>query len=347
MPYMAAPSADIQPTRNPRWYAPTPGKFLLAVLVMQGVLFLSAHYRWFWFNERKGYTVLITVAATALALLLLSGFVFVSRFFKSRTQFSLATLLLVVPVMAIPCGWLTRDLEQARQQQDLLALADEDRTDATGVPQNWFTETLGADFFSDVTHLDLWGDAISDAEMLKLKGFTQLQELSLRETQVTDGGLEHLKGLASLRMLLIRESQIGDDGLAHLKGLTHLQLLWLVETQVTDAGLEHLKGLTSLQLLNLDGTQITGDGLEHLKGLPQLQTLSLRRTQVADAGLEPIKGLTQLRVLDLFGTQVTDDGMVHLEGLTQLRDLRLGKTQVTYTRERRSLKTLPNCPINW
>jgi hypothetical protein len=38
---------------KPRWYSPTPAKFLFAVLVMQGVLFLSAHYRWFWFNERK------------------------------------------------------------------------------------------------------------------------------------------------------------------------------------------------------------------------------------------------------------------------------------------------------
>lgn len=41
-------------TRYPRWYAPTPAKVLFAVLAMQGVLFLSAHYRWFWFNERKG-----------------------------------------------------------------------------------------------------------------------------------------------------------------------------------------------------------------------------------------------------------------------------------------------------
>jgi Leucine-rich repeat (LRR) protein len=344
---MAGTTREVSKLATPRWYAPTPAKFLFAVLVMQGVLFLSAHYRWFWFNERKGYTVLITVAATALALLLLSGFVFASRFFKSRTQFSLATLLLVVPVMAIPCGWLTRDLEQARQQQDLLALADEDRTDATGVPQNWFTETLGADFFSDVTYLGLSGDAISDAEMLKLQGFTQLQELSLSQTQVTNGGLAHLKDLASLRGLLLRESQIGDDGLAHLKELTQLQFLWLIETQVTDAGLEHLQGFTALQLLNLDGTQITGAGLKHLKGLTQLQTLSLRRTQVNDAGLEPIQELTQLRVLDLFGTQVTDDGMVHLEGLTQLKNLRLGKTQVTYTRERRLLKNLPNCPINW
>jgi hypothetical protein len=91
-------------------YAPTPAKFLFAVLAMQGVLFLSAYYHWFWFNERKGWTVLITVAATAIALLLLVATVLVSRFFKSKLQVSLATLLLTAPVMAIPCGWLAQEI---------------------------------------------------------------------------------------------------------------------------------------------------------------------------------------------------------------------------------------------
>jgi hypothetical protein len=46
-------SPEIPTIPQHRWNAPTPAKFLFAVLVMQGVLFLSAHYRWFWFNERK------------------------------------------------------------------------------------------------------------------------------------------------------------------------------------------------------------------------------------------------------------------------------------------------------
>jgi hypothetical protein len=58
--------ADAPKPTKPRWYAPTPAKFLFAVLVMQSELFLSAHYRWFSFNERKGYAGLITVAATAI-----------------------------------------------------------------------------------------------------------------------------------------------------------------------------------------------------------------------------------------------------------------------------------------
>ncbi len=134
---------NIPSTRKPRWYAPTPAKFLLAVLVMQGVLFLSAHYRWFWFNERKGWTVLISVAATAIAMLLLVTIFAVRRFFKSKPQFTLSTLMLTVPVMAIPCAWMAREMERARQQKELVAWADGGYPYPTGVPKNWITKTLG------------------------------------------------------------------------------------------------------------------------------------------------------------------------------------------------------------
>src|SRR5437868_15369750 len=100
------------------WYTPTPAKFLFAVLVMQGVLFLSAHYRWFWFNELKGWTVLLAVAATVIVLMLLAGLVVVSCLFKSKSQFSLATLLLIVPVLGVPLGWLVREMDLAKQQRD-------------------------------------------------------------------------------------------------------------------------------------------------------------------------------------------------------------------------------------
>src|SRR5262245_7333798 len=114
------PRTDAPKRTTPRWHAPTPGKFLFAVLVLQGVLFLSARYRWFWFNEFKGCTVLIAMAATAALLLLLGGWVLVSRFMKTRTQFSLATLLLMVPVAAVPCCWFARELALAQKQKEIV-----------------------------------------------------------------------------------------------------------------------------------------------------------------------------------------------------------------------------------
>src|SRR5262245_55769445 len=112
---------ESKPVRQSRWYVPTPAKYLVFVLLVQGGLFLSAYYRWFAFNERKGFTVLFTVATTGALLLLLGAWVLIGWFFKAKTQFGLLTLLLIVPVMAIPCGWLAREIAQARQQGEIVA----------------------------------------------------------------------------------------------------------------------------------------------------------------------------------------------------------------------------------
>lgn len=327
---------------QPRWYGPTPAKFLFAVLVMQVVLFLSAHYRWFWFNERKGYTVLISVAATTIALLLLVGCVLVSRFFKSKTQFGLATLLLMVPVVAIPFAWLAPKVQQVRQQRDLLKFASYAHTYPEDVPKNWITETLGTDFFDDVIILKL-AYGFTDADILKLKALTKLESLQFEGTEVTDAGFEHLKELEPLQFLAFTNTQITGAGLRHLKGLSQLRGLTFEGTRVTDGGLEDLKELTQLQQLCFFGSQVTDEGLEHIKGLTQLQSLALLHTQVTDAGLEHLRGLTQLQCLDLRGTTVTDAGLEHLTGLTQLQYVSLNRTQVTEAGLKKLQEALPNC----
>jgi hypothetical protein len=113
-------SAPVTPRVKPRWYVPTPGKLMVGVLVLQVILFLSARYRWFGFNELKGHTVLITVAVTASALLLMFVWMAVGRLFRWNVQFTLATLLWTVLVVALPCGWLAREMELARRQKRIV-----------------------------------------------------------------------------------------------------------------------------------------------------------------------------------------------------------------------------------
>ena len=68
-------TSDLQSVRKTRWYKPTVGKFQLALVASQVVLYLSQYYKWFWFNQFSGHTVVITVAATAIGLLLIAGVV--------------------------------------------------------------------------------------------------------------------------------------------------------------------------------------------------------------------------------------------------------------------------------
>jgi hypothetical protein len=49
-----------QPER--RWFHPEPARPVYASLLVTGLLFLSERCRWFSFNERKGWTVLIAMA---------------------------------------------------------------------------------------------------------------------------------------------------------------------------------------------------------------------------------------------------------------------------------------------
>jgi len=223
-----------------RWYSPTVGKFLFTILAAQILLYLSQHFKWFAFNQLKGHTVVITVTATAIGLLLMAGVVLLGR----KSQFTLATLMLMVPVMAIPCGLLVREMKQARRQAQIVAGCDPYRLNYnTPSPESavrrWFEPIFGKDLFVDVS--ELCTDQANDADLVQLKEITQLERLYLGRTNVTDAGLEQLKGLTQLRLLLLDGTDITDAGLERLKGLTQLERLWLDGTYVTDAGVADLQ----------------------------------------------------------------------------------------------------------
>ncbi len=92
-----------------------------------------------------------------------------------------------------------------------------------------------------VISVDLTATKVTDAGLVHLKGFTDLQPLHLSYTTVTDAGLVHLKGLTNLQTLRLYNTEVSDAGLVHLKGLTKLQTLDLRETKVTDAAVKKLQ----------------------------------------------------------------------------------------------------------
>jgi hypothetical protein len=301
---------------SPRWYHPRPGHFVVLLLVVEGVLWLSERYRWFPFNEHKNWTVLIAVAAVGGFLATMFLWFLAALVFRVRFQFSLRSLLLLTVAVAAAFAWLAhekREVEEIDKMPGVMEYdfqVDASRKGRKAIPAGppWLRRILGDHFFAEVIDLDLSGTQVTDAGLEHLKGLTQLWRLSLNGTEVTDVGLEHLKGLMQLQGLYLTRTKVTDAGLEHLKGLTQLRVLRLSGTQVADAGLEHLKGLTQLERLDLSGTRVSGAGLEHLKGLTQLWRLSLDGTEVTDAGLEHLKGLTQLSELNLGGTNVTNAG---------------------------------------
>lgn len=293
------PPGSNSPRHKLSWCLPTPTKYLALVLLAQGILVASAFFGWFDFNREKGHAVLITCALTSLLLLLLVIWLLASRFFKAKAQFSLATLLLMVPVAAIPFRWLAHELSQASQQRlavesirkqggrVLYRKRDPSRTFTSVDGADWLRELLGRDFFDDV--LEVVSRRADDTEAERLKGLTHLKALDLSEAPMTDAGLAYFARLTELEYLDLSETVITDQGVEHLKGLTSLRELYLRGTNITDVGLEHLQGLTQLQRINLEETKVTRKGATKFRiGMPNMTSIKAS-VWVLIPGTDPAK----------------------------------------------------------
>jgi hypothetical protein len=363
------------PTPNRRWYHPTPARFFIGLLAVQVFLLLSEHFQWFWFNERKGWTVLIALGVVLLAVLVMLLWGLVCLLLRRRFQFAVRSLLVFLVAVSVPLGWFAWEMRKARRQREAVerivelggSVGYDYQVDANGdwvdgaesTTPIWLRRLLGDDFFCDVMTVDCQLTAFGDNDVRHLQRLANLRTLTLPATQITDKGLAQLGEMTRLEALNLSGTKVTDAGLEHLKGLTSLSGLNVRNTHVTDAGLEHLKGLANLEWLDLGGTLVTNAGLEHLKELANLEWLDLGGTAVADAGLKHLKWLPSLERLGLSGTQVTDAGLKHLMGITNLKRLVLSevqitdfgaegwRTQVTNEGVTRLQKTLPNCEIYW
>jgi hypothetical protein len=82
---------------------------------------------------------------------------------------------------------------------------------------------------------------VTDATLLIVARFGQLEELSLEGADVTDAGLVSLSGLQALRRVNISHTRVTDLGLVYLQGLRELRFIDLRGTRVTPAGIRQLR----------------------------------------------------------------------------------------------------------
>jgi Leucine-rich repeat (LRR) protein len=253
------------PTPTRRHFLPTPAWLIYGLLVVEGLLWLSERYRWFWFNEHKGWTVLIAVASVGVTMLIISAWFLISLFFRWRFQFSIRWLLVLTLAVALPCSWLAVRIQKAKRQQEVAAAIEslggqvhyDWQLDANRnyLPQPqppgpaWLRNLLPNAFFDSVVCASIgaspYGEAmpeqVSDATIEYVKGLIELQRLDLNSTSISDVGLEHLKGLHELEWLDLNSTSISDAGLEHLEDLHKLEWLDLARTKVTDAGVKKLQ----------------------------------------------------------------------------------------------------------
>ncbi len=197
-------------------------------------------------------------------------------------QYSLRTFFVV---LTVACVWLGRTVHRANEQRKAVEWVRQMRGyvvygDAKPSGLMWLRDSLGADYFDLVLHVDLDNSQVND--LTPLARLTGLQQLWLNATQIRD--LTPLVKLTSLQELALGEAPVRD--LTPLATLTELKWLWLSDTQVSD--LTPLAGLKSLEWLDLKNTQV--NDLTPLAKLTSLQKLELENTPVSK---EQVKTLQQ------------------------------------------------------
>ena len=154
--------------------------------------------------------------------------------FRTRFQFSLRTLLVVVTFCAVLCSGQSWWRQVQRQRESI-------RQECRG---------LDCDLNWDTAH---WWSIYPTWASLTPNNYFHLNRLSDGD-EITDEQLNRLRPhLRYVETLFLDGTAVTDRDLEHFEDMTELRTLGLGSTRVTDVGLSHLPKLARLEALNLGG----------------------------------------------------------------------------------------------
>ena len=174
------------PAAQLRWYRLTPDRFVVGLLVVECLLWLSERFQWSSFNAHKGWTVLLAVAVVGLAFLVVLFWFVAALLFRWRFQFSIRSLLVLTVAVAVPCSWMAVGMRAAKRQKDAVTEikklrgevmyfyveADGSRAytnDSQHLGVAWLRRLLGGDFLAETCLVDLTGTKVTDEGVKELQ----------------------------------------------------------------------------------------------------------------------------------------------------------------------------------
>ena len=260
--------ADAPEKPHRRWYRLTPEHCVVALLALEGLLWLSERFRWFAFNQHKGWTVLICLATVGAAFVLMFLWFLSALIFRWRFQFSIRSLFVLTVVVAIPSAWLATEMKAARKQRETVeeieraggqAAYDDGQNYPCDVSLTYIVPPcpLPSQILPLSPHIIPPAQPVLPPPALimllpPVPFIFLVPPLTLvplsRQSRPSCEGCWETRMFVSVREVEFPDSEAGDAEIETLKGLTRLQDLRLNNTKVSDAGLKHLKGLGQLQL---------------------------------------------------------------------------------------------------
>jgi hypothetical protein len=354
------------PSKPPaRWYRLTPDRFVIALLVLECLLWLSQRFGWFAFNRHKGWIVLIAVGVVIIAMVVLALAFCVSLLSRWRLQFSIRSLLIMVLVVAVPFSWLATAMRNAKIERDAAAairkgggeveyeflghgnlITTQSRFSPIPPGAEWFFATLEIEFFARVSKVTMHVP-ITDHDIVLLDQLGDAGGLDVASYVETDDDILRLRRHSHLRGLEVQVSnaRVTDAGLQPLNSFSNLKVLSINDCAfITDAGIARLKELKYLDSLELSG-QFTNKSLIILATMPNLRRLCLSDTRITDDGFARISQLRNLELLSFRKMRISDAELKQIESLKRLKTLSLAETDVTNAGVERLRKVIPDCSI--
>ncbi len=154
-------------------------------------------------------------------------------------QVSLRSFLVLLVLVSVGFGWLGIVVQRGREQRRaVLAIVDLGRWVSYHEPSNPIQRSeslrklVGDETLLDAQEVTLGSCGTTDADLIHLKGLTQLDSLELSSTQVSDAGLVHLRGLTKLTLLNLHGSDVSVKGVEELKkALPICKIVWYPRSQ--------------------------------------------------------------------------------------------------------------------
>ncbi len=214
---------------------------------------------------------------------------------------------------------------------------------------------------TSLKNLSLSGKTLTDEQLKRLSGLTQLESILFNNAQMSDAGFRHFAAFKNLKRLsLFHQSRDRADfngsGLAHLKAVPKLERLTFAGATTADEYLEAVGQIRQLKDFSQWHNWESREGLRHLRKLPNLTALKLgQRLPARGRPLTPSLDDEALKIVAQFKTlerlELTEArlgvGLQELTNLPNLQTLKFKWVDTPDETQKRLQQLLPDAKIEW
>ncbi len=267
-------------------------------------------------------------------------------------RLSLRTWMVLIVVIAVPIGWLARQIHTQRQAIAAVVAAGGtigfiyhwQDDPATGMKRTepaaprWLRRWLGDELFQSVYSVTYDNVTTPDA-LVGLAAFDRLEVLSLEESSdpsrlfPVEVDWRPVQGLQNLHSVGVHGRLASDRALGEFGRVAAIEYLWIDRAPATAAGFARLADCVTVRSLNLtDCPGLDDRTLARLvPHLPRLDSVWIDNSGRVASTLPALARHTLKLENVLLGarTGITDDDLRAIGGITQLKSLDLRDLQIT------------------